>query len=100
MNPYDRFAAAGEGHRLFFEELRQWHDEMVLHQRHVRRVGAGAACSEECPHAAGRRLWTQAEALLGPDASALTFLRRCAGPAPRGRDESAASRAGRVQVVA
>ena len=78
MNPYARFAqAAGEQERRFFEELRQWHDEMVLHQRVVRRVGRGAACSDDCPHAEGQRLWRDAIALLGAAAETLTFLRSC-----------------------
>ncbi len=63
-------------------ELSRWHDAMVLHQRHVRREGAGAACSTECPHAVAGRLWREARRLLGPMADRLEFLRACAeGPA-------------------
>ena len=80
MNPYSRFVAAGhEDQRRFFEELGHWHDEMVLHQRSVRRLGPSVACSDTCPHVEGRRLWKEAKSLLGPGANALTFLRTCAG---------------------
>jgi hypothetical protein len=88
VNPYARFTTSGQEHRRFFEELRQWHDEMVLHQRHVRRVGSHVACSDECPHAEGRRL-REATALLGSEANNLTFLRSCAGSASPRRREGA-----------
>ncbi len=58
--------------------LAEWHDEMVLHQRHVRRVGAREACSAECPHAAAAELWRDARRILGPTADRLEFLRACA----------------------
>ena len=82
MNPYAMLARAGhEAHRRFLEQLQHWHDEMVMHQRFVRRLGP-AACSEDCPHAEGRRLWREARELLGPAADGLTFLRSCAGEPP------------------
>ncbi len=75
MNPYAMLARAGhEAHRRFLEELQHWHDEMVMHKRFVRRLGP-AGCSEDCPHAEGRRLWREARELLGPAADTLTFLR-------------------------
>ena len=83
MNPYTMLASAGhEHHRRFLEQLQHWHDEMVMHQRFVRRLGP-SACSDECPHAEGRRLWKEARALLGSAADSLTFLRHCAGDSPR-----------------
>ena len=82
MNPYAVLAQAGhEAQRRFLEELQHWHDEMVMHQRFVRRLGP-SACSEDCPHAEGRRLWREARELLGPAADGLTFLRNCADDAP------------------
>lgn len=79
MNPYARLAPTGhEPQRRLVEELQRWHDEMVMHQRFVRRLGP-AACSDECPHADGRRLWREARELLGAAADGLTFLRSCAG---------------------
>lgn len=81
MNPYAMLAQAGhEQQRRFLEELQHWHDEMVMHQRFVRRLGP-AVCSDECPHAEGRRLWREAKELLGSAADGLTFLRTCAGDA-------------------
>lgn len=79
MNPYLMLARHTEGEeiRAFVQELGQWHDEMVHHQRHVRRVGRGVACSETCPHAAGHHLWVRANQLLGAKAEGLTFLRSC-----------------------
>ncbi len=59
-------------------QLSRWHDAMVLHQRQVRRVGAGAACSTECPCAVAARLWREARRLLGPLAGRLEVLRACA----------------------
>ena len=39
VNPYAMLAQAGhEAHRRFLEELQHWHDEMVMHQRFVRRL--------------------------------------------------------------
>jgi hypothetical protein len=80
MNPYLILAqqADGEEVKQFVRELGAWHDEMVLHQRLVRRFGATAACSDSCPHVAGRRLWNQATELLGTKAQQLAFLRSCA----------------------
>lgn len=81
MNPYAMLAQPGhEPPRQFLEELRQWHDEMVLHQRFVRRLGPDG-CADDCPHAAARRLWKEARAVLGAAANNLTFLRACAGDA-------------------
>ena len=75
MNPYAMLAQSGHEHqRRFLEELRLWHDEMVKHERFVRRLGP-KGCSEDCPHAEGRRLWKEATVLLGPAADNLTFLR-------------------------
>ena len=82
MNPYAMLAQAGhKAQRRFLEELQHWHDEMVMHQRFVQRFGP-AACSDDCPHAEGRRLWREARELLGPAADGLTFLRNCAGDPP------------------
>ena len=82
MNPYAMLARAGhEAHRRFLEQLQHWHDEMVMHQRFARRLGP-AACSDDCPHAEGRRLWREAREMLGPAADTLTFLRNCAGDPP------------------
>ncbi len=85
MNPYALLAqAAGrEDQRRFYQELRTWHDEMVVHQRIVRRLGPRAVCSDQCPHAEGRRLWREARTVLGPGADNLTFLRACAGDSAR-----------------
>ena len=82
MNPYALLAQTGrEQQRHLVERLQRWHDEMVMHQRFVRRLGP-SVCSDECPHAEGRRLWKEARALLGPAADSLTFLRTCAGDPP------------------
>ena len=82
VNPYAMLAQAGhEAHRRFLEELQHWHDEMVMHQRFVRRLGP-SGCSDDCPHAEGRRLWREARELLGSAADGLTFLRSCAGEPP------------------
>ena len=82
MNPYAMLAQAGhESDRRFLEELQHWHDVMVMHQRFVRRLGR-AVCSDDCPHAEGRRLWKEARERLGPGADALTFLRNCASDLP------------------
>lgn len=94
MNPYVMLAQAGhEQQRRFLEEVRHWHDEMVMHQRCARRLGP-AACSDECPHAEGRRLWREARELLGAEADALTFLRSCGADPAAG--EGAARAAHRV----
>jgi hypothetical protein len=58
--------------------LTEWHDEMVLHQRHVRRAGGREACSAECPHAVAVELWKEARRVLGTAANRLEFLRECA----------------------
>jgi hypothetical protein len=63
-------------------ELRGWHDAMVAHQRTLARLGfAPNSCREwdECAHGLARELWTQARAVLGAEADALTFLAECAG---------------------
>ena len=79
MNPYLMLNEQIEGdRRRFVDELSQWHDDMVMLQRVVRRVGQRVACSDTCPHAVGRRLWDEARSLLGTKADALTFLRSCA----------------------
>jgi hypothetical protein len=95
MNPYTLLDDGQEDQRRLIQELRAWHDEMVMHQRTVRRLGA-AACSDECPHVEGRRLWAEARTLLGPAAETLTFLRACAdaprpAPAPASRRAPASS---------
>lgn len=93
MNLYAMLAQTGhEQQRLLAERLQRWHDEMVMHERVVRRLGP-SACSEDCPHAEGRRLWKEARALLGPAADSLTFLRRCAGDSPKASPARAAQAA-------
>ena len=81
MNPYSAIAQRWGGGevRRFFEELGTWHDEMVMHQRLVARLGR-EACSDSCPHVTGRQLWKQARELLGARADELTFLRASAAP--------------------
>ncbi len=84
MNPYTVLAQSA-GHadeRRFYAELGRWHDEMVMHQRVVRRLGR-RACSDHCPHVQGQQLWREAVALLGSAADRLTFLRTCAADALR-----------------
>ena len=82
MNPYAMLTPAGHEarRRQLVDELQHWHDEMVMHQRIV-RLGEDS-CSDDCPHAEGRRLWRDAKEILGPEADRLTFLRRCAEAAP------------------
>lgn len=92
MNPYALLAAPGREHQRFLDELRQWHDQMVMHQRSVRRLGPRVACSDECPHAQGRRLWGEARALFGTAADSLTFLRTCAAAPARPAPGSASRR--------
>ncbi len=79
MNPYVAIARQVDGAevRRFIQELGEWHDEMVLHERAVRRLGSEVTCSDSCPHAVGRQLWSEAKRLLGPKAEQLTFLRNC-----------------------
>lgn len=82
MNPYAMLGQAGDDEqRRFLGDLQRWHDEMVVHQRFVQRLGQDG-CSDGCPHAEGRRLWREARERLGPAANGLTFLRSCAGEAP------------------
>ncbi len=71
--------AASADTRDLVRALTEWHDAMVLHQRHVRRAGVREACSTECPHAAAVELWKEARRVLGPAADRLEFLRVCAG---------------------
>lgn len=86
MTMYAQLARdAGEDVRQLLSDVGRWHDQMVLHQRDVRRIGVSHACSEECPHAEGRRLWAEACQLLGDQAQALVFLRACAAPAAEKR---------------
>ena len=84
MNPYVVLTqhSSDEEVRRLVRELGEWHDEMVIHQRQVRRFGTRAVCSDSCPHAAGRQLWNEATRLLGSRAEDLTFLRMCAPRAP------------------
>jgi len=79
MNPYLAIAQRwpGDEVRRFVQELGAWHDEMVIHQRVMLRLGP-QACSETCAHATGRQLWKRATELLGVDANDLTFLRASA----------------------
>lgn len=81
MNPYVALSRqlGGEDVRRFLHEVAEWHDEMVQHHRLVRQVGADAACSDDCPHQTGRRLWREAREMLGTRADTLTFLRDSAG---------------------
>jgi hypothetical protein len=91
VNPYAMLAQAGdEAQRRFLDKLQRWHDDMVMHQRFVRRLGP-AACSDDCPHAEGRRLWGEAKELLGPAADRLTFLRDCAGDPPKAKPSARAA---------
>jgi len=91
VNPYAMLARSSDDHqRRFLEELRNWHDEMVLHQRSVRRLGT-RACSDGCPHADGRRLWREARTVLGAAADSLTFLRACAADDAQGPQAAPAS---------
>jgi hypothetical protein len=81
MSLYTRLlseAAASADTRQLDRALAEWHDQMVLHLRLVRRVGARDACSAECPHAAAAELWKEARRVLGPVADRLEFLRECA----------------------
>ena len=84
MNPYATLAQTvrSEEVRRLIQALSAWHDEMVLHQRVVQRLGSRAVCSEDCPHARGRRLWQEAKSLLGRSADDLAFLRSCAATRP------------------
>lgn len=81
MSLYSRLvneAEASADTRELARTLTEWHDAMVLHQRHVRRAGVRAACSAECPHATAAELWKEARQVLGPAADRLEFLRECA----------------------
>jgi hypothetical protein len=63
------------------EELRDWHDAMVAHERMLTRFGHapdGCGPREDCEHARAADLWERAVAILGPHARDLAFLRRSA----------------------
>jgi hypothetical protein len=63
-----------------------WHDAMVTHERRLKWEPA-APCGDECPHVEASALWHEASALLGPQASELTFLRSRALAATGGRTQ-------------
>jgi len=81
MSLYARLVSEAEATndtRELARALTEWHDAMVLHQRHVRRAGVRVACSAECPHATAAALWKEAREVLGQAADRLEFLRECA----------------------
>lgn len=60
-------------------ELREWHDAMVTHERMLRRSGVDEEpADEDCPHTEAVVLWTRAQRILGTYARELTFLQRSA----------------------
>ena len=63
--------------------LMAWHDAMVAHERRLRAGHTTDVCDEDCPHVEARTLWAKVSVLLGPPASALTFLRSRAQGASR-----------------
>ena len=76
MNVY-MILSAGRGSREatgLSERLSAWHDAMVAHERRLRAVPGRDVCSDECPHAEARTLWSEAVATFGADAADLAFL--------------------------
>lgn len=68
------------------DRLATWHDRMVMHERRLRGGRSGAACSESCPHAEARPLWSEARQVFGAWAEDLIFLRsRAIGHQGQGR---------------
>ena len=55
--------------------LMAWHDAMVAHERRLWSGQTTDVCDDECPHVDARTLWAEADAMLGPRANELTFLR-------------------------
>lgn len=76
MNPYALGSSGNDTADVSSLRARlvAWHDAMVTHERRLRQV-PNAACGDECPHVEAYALWREASALLGPQASELTFLR-------------------------
>jgi hypothetical protein len=73
------------------EELRQWHDAMVEHERTLTRFGHapdGCRQQDECPHAEAADLWARAVVVLGSHADELAFLQRSAALAGAGERAS------------
>ena len=68
--------------------LSTWHDAMVAHERRLRTGTSSDVCDDECPHAEGRALWSEAIAIFGSRAHELTFLRS------RARESSPRTKAG------
>ena len=62
------------------QELTDWHDTMVRHER-VQTARGTVCVSDGCPHAEARDLWRRALSILGPAAEELKFLRGSAGGA-------------------
>jgi hypothetical protein len=60
--------------RELAQQLVAWHDAMVKHLRVVASRPT-AQCAEGCPHEDASALWTSAQAVFGPDARQLAFLR-------------------------
>lgn len=64
-------------------ELRQWHDDMVRHERSLTATGRTCVDAEECPHFDAADLWRRARQVFGREADTLVFLREsAAAPVP------------------
>ena len=63
--------------------LSAWHDDMVGHERGVRRAAGEDRCDDECPHGEAPALWSEALETFGPRAYDLGFLRSRAREASR-----------------
>lgn len=61
------------------QELADWHDAMVRHERSQAALGETCDAADECPHVDAMDLWRRAQRLFGADAEELAFLRASAG---------------------
>jgi len=61
------------------QDLADWHDAMVRHERSQAALGANCAGAEDCPHFEARDLWRRARQVFGNAADELAFLRSSAG---------------------
>jgi hypothetical protein len=80
--------------------LSAWHDAMVAHERRLRGGRTTDVCDDECPHAEAPTLWSDAIAIFGPRAHALTFLRSRANEFIRRSRSSGGARESMSEVMA
>jgi hypothetical protein len=94
MNPYLMLGSGFSTNEAtsLSARLSAWHDAMVAHERRLRTGRTSDVCTDECPHAEARILWSEALATFGSRANELTFLRSRAKEAARRSPGGAAAR--------